>query len=97
MRGNFYFAGNTTKSQHYQQLYTERQQKIQSVFWDAQAGQWFDYWLSSDSRHNVFYPSNMFPLFVGCASGVAGDVEKVLNYLQVMYTQQSIQLYMSLM
>lgn len=55
------------------------------LFWDEEIGVWFDLSQVSKSKRKKFYPSNIFPLFVGCYTddGTSRVESNVLKYLQV--------------
>ncbi|KAL5020135.1 hypothetical protein ScPMuIL_003027 [Solemya velum] len=58
--------GNKAKQQAYKRRVTERQAAIKAILWNSRAGIWQDYSLSRATHRDDFYPSNIFPLFVGC-------------------------------
>ncbi|XP_052783364.1 trehalase-like [Mya arenaria] len=76
--GNGY-SGNFT---NYKRKHEARQQHIQDVFWDSERGQWFDYWLSLKEHRTSFYPSNLFPMFVGCFNESDDTGYRAIKYLQ---------------
>lgn len=65
-------------------MYEQRVDLMHKVFWDEEAGAWFDHLLSDRSARKRFFPSNVFPLFVGCYSSENSNIEeKVFRYLVV--------------
>ncbi|XP_028079693.1 trehalase-like [Camellia sinensis] len=68
-------TGDCTISVHFQEAAQARKQAMNSVFWNAEMGQWFDYWLSngttckghtweaSNQNRNIF-ASNFVPLWI---------------------------------
>uniref|UniRef100_F7CTA5 Trehalase n=1 Tax=Ornithorhynchus anatinus TaxID=9258 RepID=F7CTA5_ORNAN len=73
--------GNEMQAQAYQDERAQCQAALSAVLWDPQAGTWFDYNLVERQRHQAFFPSNLAPLWAGCAPGpVEGD--RAVKYLQ---------------
>lgn len=55
---------------------------IHQVFWNEQAGCWFDFDLVKNQQIPVFFDTNLFPMFCGCAHEDL-DGSKVVQYLTV--------------
>lgn len=81
---NFYKKlGQQNATKYYQEQQKTRQEAMTSVFWDEQQGTWFDLSLAAKSRRQKFFPSNIFPLFVGCYDVNDKTIEsQTLAYLQ---------------
>ena len=46
-------AGETTHAIHFNRASKARKKAMDSVFWNAEKGQWFDYWLDHSSSGKV--------------------------------------------
>ncbi|XP_053404626.1 trehalase-like isoform X2 [Mercenaria mercenaria] len=75
--------GEQNASMHYRQQQKARQDAMMSLFWDQEKGVWFDLSLAAKSKRQRFFPSNVFPLFVGCYDKGNSKLEsQVLAYLK---------------
>ena len=85
VHGRHTLSGNASKSRTYQSLSQKRADAIQEVMWNNNDGVWYDFNSRTGRQRRHFYPSNVFPLYVGCFkdSGVADFETDVENYLQV--------------
>ncbi|KAL4220633.1 hypothetical protein ACF0H5_021029 [Mactra antiquata] len=83
LMGKFYtLLGETNASVHYKEMYNTRVDLMHDVFWDEEAGTWFDHSLLDKNARKRFFPSNIFPLFVRCFESKNGDVEeRIVQYL----------------
>lgn len=55
---------------------------MHQVFWNEQQGCWFDFDLIKNKQIEIFFDTNLFPMFCGCAHpGLDGA--KIVNYLTV--------------
>lgn len=55
---------------------------IHQVFWNESHGCWFDFDLTKNKQIEVFFDTNLFPMFTGCAhDGLDGT--KIVQYLTV--------------
>nr|XP_020650481.1 trehalase [Pogona vitticeps] len=79
---NFYEAlGENVKAKQFQVAHGKRALAMQRLFWNEDAGIWFDYNLLRQRPNKAFYPPNLMPLWAEC--GVSpGDAEKVVSYLK---------------
>jgi alpha,alpha-trehalase len=59
-------------------------QAIEAVLWDEKVGIWLDYDLINKKRREIFTPTNLAPLWMGCYNQAdsAQLTEKVLNYIE---------------
>ncbi|XP_038610020.1 trehalase isoform X2 [Tachyglossus aculeatus] len=73
--------GNQTQARAFQDQRAECQAALSAVLWDPQAGTWFDYNLAKGQRHQAFFPSNLAPLWAGCAPGPE-EGDRAVKYLQ---------------
>ncbi|XP_028099384.1 probable trehalase [Camellia sinensis] len=86
-------TGDCTISVHFQEAAQARKQAMNSVFWNAEMGQWLDYWLSngttckghtweaSNQNRNIF-ASNFVPLWIELFNSDCTLVEQVMQSLQ---------------
>uniref|UniRef100_A0A5B7B4W1 Trehalase n=1 Tax=Davidia involucrata TaxID=16924 RepID=A0A5B7B4W1_DAVIN len=87
-------AGESSIAQHFLEASQARQLAMNSVFWNAEMGQWLDYWLSnsntckdahtweaSNQNENVF-ASNFIPLWIGLFNSDGRMAKKVMRSLQ---------------
>ena len=58
---------------------------IEDVLWNSTQGLWFDFDFKTGLQRTHFYPSDVFPFFVGCVpSNTSANYENsVKDYLQV--------------
>ncbi|XP_059662182.1 probable trehalase [Cornus florida] len=86
--------GESSIAQRFSEASQARQKAMHSVFWNAEMGQWLDYWLSSSTsckdsytweasnqNKNVF-ASNFVPLWIGLFNSDVSLVEKVTQSLK---------------
>ncbi|XP_076764889.1 trehalase [Xylocopa sonorina] len=55
--------GNNWKSQYYAKVAGQLQTAIDSVLWNEEVGIWLDYDMKNQKSRNMFYPSNLAPLY----------------------------------
>ncbi|XP_017753847.1 PREDICTED: trehalase-like [Eufriesea mexicana] len=55
--------GNNAKSQYYMKIAGELQMAIDNVLWNEESGIWLDYDVKNERSRNMFYPSNLTPLY----------------------------------
>ncbi|CAL7933083.1 unnamed protein product [Xylocopa violacea] len=55
--------GNNWKSQYYAKIAGQLQTAIDSVLWNEEEGIWLDYDARNKKSRNMFYPSNLTPLY----------------------------------
>lgn len=55
--------GNSAKAQYYTKVAAQYQLAIDNVLWNEEEGMWFDYDTKNSRLRNVFYPSNVAPLY----------------------------------
>lgn len=77
------FSGNSTKEQYYHQKLTNRQEAIEAVLYNTDAGIWHDFSLHTNKSREYFYMSNIFPVYMECTDLTNEKKEKLLQYLQV--------------
>ncbi|KAG9273318.1 trehalase [Astyanax mexicanus] len=73
--------GDEAKALEYERAAAARLKGVESVFWDAEKGAWFDYNLLRSARHPAFYPTNLSPLWARCHSQ-PGMGQLALQYLR---------------
>ena len=80
-----FFIGNEKKSTEYKDLSEKRMKAIEDLLWNSNTGIWFDYNHKTKQQREHFYPSNVFPLYVGCYPNNSDtDYDaKARNYLLV--------------
>ena len=78
-------TGNERKSTEYEDLSAKRMKAIEDLLWNSNTEIWFDYNHETKKQREHFYPSNLFPLYVGCyPKNTAIDYDaKARNYLLV--------------
>jgi neutral trehalase len=57
-----------------------------TLLWTEEAGCWYDYDVATGSHRAHFFPSNVFPLYVGAVAASQDKmnvVKRVVAYLQV--------------
>ncbi|KYN44386.1 Trehalase [Trachymyrmex septentrionalis] len=59
----FVILGNVKKNWHYAQIALEYQAAIDNVLWNEDEGIWLDYDMKNKQSRNIFYPSNLSPLY----------------------------------
>ncbi|VDI30626.1 alpha,alpha-trehalase [Mytilus galloprovincialis] len=74
--------GNSTKEQYYHQKLTNRQEAIEAVLYNTDAGIWHDFSLHTNKSREYFYMSNIFPVYMECTDLTNEKKEKLLQYLQ---------------
>jgi len=62
--------------------YQLMKEAIHQVFWSETHGCWFDFDVSTGKQIEVFFDTNLFPLFAGCAHDNL-DGSRIVNYLNV--------------
>lgn len=66
---NFFdLLGNAEQAAQFQLLAQNRMEAIHDILWNSGDGAWFDFDFTTDLKRAHFYPSNVFPLYVGCQS-----------------------------
>lgn len=55
--------GNSAKAQYYAKIAAELQLAIDNVLWNEEEGIWLDYDTKNNKSRNIFYPSNLAPLY----------------------------------
>ncbi|XP_072551573.1 trehalase [Salminus brasiliensis] len=73
--------GDEERAVLYDSAASARLKAIESVFWEAEKGAWFDYNLLSGARHQAFYPTNLSPLWARSHSQ-PGMGQLALQYLR---------------
>ncbi|KAE9413875.1 hypothetical protein Angca_007649, partial [Angiostrongylus cantonensis] len=75
--------GNHSMSVFYRKMYDMLVSDINSLFWNADEGSWFDYDISKRKQRTDFYPSNVFPLLLKESKAYATDVHNYLERIDV--------------
>lgn len=87
-------AGDSATALHFIEASQARQKAMNSVFWDGEKGQWFDYWLNDSAiskdtykweasyRSQDTFASNFMPLWIQLFNSDGTVVEKVAQSLQ---------------
>ena len=85
-----FFQGNTTGEEHFQSLHNQTRTYIQETLWHKEDEIWYDYSISDRTLHRKFYPSNIFPMVVGCYDSTEKSYldTQILQYLKVSYFSQ---------
>lgn len=80
----FELLGNNVKSARFRNLAQNRVEAIEDILWNNTQGLWFDYDFKTGLQRTHFYPSDVFPMFVGCVpSNTSANYENsVKDYLQ---------------
>ena len=88
MRYFVILSGDSVKSERYQSLSQSRIEAIADIMWNNEDGVWYDFNFKTKTQRRHFYPSNVFPLYVGCQKSIGStDYEaRVRDYLQVLKT-----------
>jgi len=74
--------GQPEAAQRAHEQFILMREAIHQVFWNEEHGCWFDYDLSRNAQIQLFFDTNLFPLFAGCAhEGLDG--KRVVDYLQL--------------
>ncbi|KAJ1348639.1 hypothetical protein KIN20_003989 [Parelaphostrongylus tenuis] len=71
--------GNHSMFLYYREMYDKLLSDINTLFWNANEGSWFDYDIIRREQRTEFYPSNVFPLLLAESKVYADDV---CNYLE---------------
>jgi len=58
-----YKLNNRKKSQYYSKIASKYQAAIDNVLWNEKEGTWLDYDTKNKRSRNMFYPSNLMPLY----------------------------------
>ncbi|XP_062074671.1 trehalase-like [Humulus lupulus] len=86
-------TGDDTISEQFSKASLVRKKAMESVFWNGEMGQWFDYWLNRSSceeaetwnvenQNQKIFASNFIPLWIETFRSDGFVVEKVMRSLQ---------------
>lgn len=73
----FPFPFSFQKIWHYAQIANDYQAAIDNVLWNEREGSWLDYDTTNKRSRNMFYPSNLSPLYT-----MSYDRTKSIKYAQ---------------